>query len=84
MGEQVVQVVGALLVLTGFLAAQVNRLDQRSWAYLAVNAAGSSVLAATAVLHADWGFVFLEGTWAVVSFVGIAARLRGRNIPVAH
>jgi hypothetical protein len=33
-------------------------------------------MAATAFLARDWGFVFLEGVWALVSLGGIAGRLR--------
>jgi len=75
---QIVQIAGALLVLTGFLAAQANLLDQRSYRYLLPNAVGSAALAATAGFGADWGFVFLEGTWALVSLHGLAERVRAR------
>jgi hypothetical protein len=77
--EQAVQIVGALLVLTGFLLAQADVLDQRSYAYLLPNAVGSAAMAATAVLTQEWGFVFLEGVWALVSLWGIAERVRGRE-----
>jgi len=39
---QIVQIAGALLVLTGFLAAQANLLDQRSYRYLLPNAVGEA------------------------------------------
>jgi hypothetical protein len=73
---QIVQIAGALLVLAGFLAAQANLLDQRSYRYLLTNAVGSAALAVTAAFNADWGFVFLEGVWALVSVHGLAERLR--------
>lgn len=75
--EQTVQVVGALLVLAGFLAAQADLLDQRTYTYLIPNAVGSAAMAATAVLTSEWGFVFLEGVWALVSLRGLVGRLRG-------
>jgi hypothetical protein len=74
---QIVQIAGALLVLAGFLAAQADLLDQRSYRYLLPNAVGSAALAVTAAFSADWGFVFLEGVWALVSVHGLADRLRG-------
>jgi hypothetical protein len=77
--QQVVQILGALAILGCFVAAQFDRLDAESFPYLIPNAAGSSALAATAVLSADWGFVFLEGTWALVSYWGLAARLVGKT-----
>ena len=73
---QIVQLAGALLVLAGFLAAQADLIDRRSLRYLLPNAAGSAVLAVTAGLSADWGFVFLEGVWALVSLHGLAEGFR--------
>lgn len=73
--DQTVQIVGALLVLAGFLAAQADLVDQRSYRYLVANALGSTAMATTAVLSGDWGFVFLEGIWALVSYGGIADRM---------
>ncbi len=77
--DQIVQIIGALLVLAGFLAAQADLVDQRAYKYLVPNAVGSSAMAATAVLSQDWGFVFLEGTWALVSYWGMGDRLFGRD-----
>lgn len=76
---QVVQVIGSLLVLSGFAAAQRGWLDQRSRLYLAVNLVGSATLAVQAVFGRQWGFLLLEGVWAVVSLVGLVAALRGRS-----
>lgn len=70
----VVQVIGAVLVLAGFLAAQRDLLDERSYAYLIPNAVGSGALALTAVVTGNWGFVLLEGVWCAVSLWGLASR----------
>jgi hypothetical protein len=67
----VLQLVGSLLVLAGFAASQFGWLDAKSAAYLLVNAIGSGVLAVDAVYEAQWGFLLLEGAWAVVSVVGL-------------
>ena len=65
--DQVLQVIGALLVLSGFALAQFRVLDQRSYPYLALNLAGSAVLAALAAHERQLGFLLLEASWALVS-----------------
>jgi hypothetical protein len=76
MGLQIAQTAGALLVLAAFLAAQADRTSERAYGYLLANLAGSAAMAVTAGLAEEWGFLFLEAVWAVVSTVGLAGRLR--------
>lgn len=69
--DPVIQIAGALSVLAGFVLAQAGRVSPKSRAYLALNLAGSAVLAVDAAVHAQWGFLLLEGVWAVVSGLGL-------------
>lgn len=80
----VVQILGSVLVLAGFALAQWGMLDLRSRRYLALNAAGSAILALDAVFERQWGFLLLEGVWAIVSAIGLIAVLRGRQPGSAH
>lgn len=73
--SQVLQIVGALLVLAGFALAQARMLDQRSFVYLILNLVGSAILAVLALDQRQWGFLLLEGVWALVSLAGLISRL---------
>jgi membrane-bound ClpP family serine protease len=84
--DQVIQIVGALLILTAFAAVQFDRMRPDSRLYLALNLFGSVILAVLALLASQWGFVLLEGVWAIVSGWGLLAsfgRHRGPNSPSA-
>jgi membrane-bound ClpP family serine protease len=69
--DQVIQIVGALLILTAFAAVQFERMRPDSRLYLALNLIGSAILAVLAVNTSQWGFVLLEGVWAIVSAWGL-------------
>jgi hypothetical protein len=73
--DQVVQMVGALLILAGFILSQRNLLDANSYLYLILNLAGAAILAVLAFQAQRWGFVLLEGVWALVALVGLILRL---------
>jgi hypothetical protein len=71
--DQVIQIVGALLILAAFTAVQAERMRPDSRLYLALNLVGSAILAVLALAASQWGFVLLEGVWAVVSAWGLIA-----------
>jgi uncharacterized membrane protein YeaQ/YmgE (transglycosylase-associated protein family) len=72
------QIVGAVLVLSGFVLAQFGVLRDNSPAYLIVNFLGAALLAGLALLDRQWGFLLLEGVWALVSLRGVAVAHRQR------
>lgn len=82
--EQLVQVVGAILILAAFIAAQVRMLNPRSYLYLVLNLVGSAILAVLAYIDRQWGFLMLEAVWALVSLWGMVERARGKTSEPAH
>jgi len=75
---QVIQILGALAILAAFVLAQAGRLRPDSLAYLLLNLTGSVVLALLAYIEEQWGFLLLEGVWALVSAWGLVSLVRGR------
>jgi hypothetical protein len=74
--DQLIQIVGALLILAAFAAVQFERMRPDSRVYLTLNLIGSAILAVLAWVESQWGFLLLEGVWAIVSAIGLFAALR--------
>ena len=73
--EQLIELVGAVLILSAFVLSQLGRLVPTSPTYLVLNLAGSGVLAVVAAIDGDLGFLLLEGVWAAVSAYSIGRLL---------
>ena len=75
----IVQIAGSLLVLAGFALAQKRIINPNSRSYLLLNTVGSAVLAANAVFERQWGFLLLEGIWALISAWSLTRVLAKRS-----
>jgi hypothetical protein len=73
--DQAVQVFGSLLILAAFAATQRRALSQNSRFYFVLNLIGSVALAAVAAHERQYGFLLLEGCWALVSALSLMRRL---------
>ena len=77
--DQIVQVAGALLILSAFAGAQFNRLSPQSRLYLWLNFVGALILALLAYVEKQWGFLLLEVVWTMVSAWGLVKLGRGSS-----
>jgi len=75
------QLAGALIILCAFVAVQSGRAQPSSRTTLAMNLAGSALLAVLALSGRQWGFLLLEGAWAAVSAASLARRMIPRRSP---
>jgi hypothetical protein len=82
--DQVIQVIGALLILAAFAALQFGVTRAQSRVYLMLNLVGSLILAVLALADSQWGFLLLEAVWAIVSLWSLQQVLRGRAPSAAH
>jgi hypothetical protein len=82
--EQVVQIVGALLILAGFAGLQLGKISAVSRTYLWLNLVGAIILAVLAFVEEQWGFLLLEAVWSIVSAWSLVQVLQGRPPTIAH
>lgn len=81
---QVISLVGSLLILSAFVANQLRRLSSSSLPYVALNFVGSVILSVVAVIESQWGFLLLEGVWALVSLWSLVRLFRGDRANAPH
>ena len=71
-------------MLVAYSAALFGKLDQTSLTYLVMNLVGSATLAVLALIGEQFGFLLLEGVWALVSAWSLGQLLRGRRPAAPH
>jgi hypothetical protein len=74
--DQVIQVIGAMMILVAYAAAQTGRWSTDNVLYLWLNFWGSLILAVLAGASRNWGFLLLESVWAVVTAHSLLKRRR--------
>lgn len=75
--SEILQVVGALIILVAYWAMESGRISPHSPQYLWLNIAGSVLLGLLAVMDELWGFLLLEIAWTGISVRGLTKAYRG-------
>lgn len=68
---QLISLAGAILILLAFTLQLRGRWKATDPVYLWANLVGSTVLTVVSWIEAQWGFLLLEGVWALVSAWGL-------------
>jgi hypothetical protein len=77
--DQAIQVAGAILILIAYAAGLTGRWSTDSLPYLILNLVGSVILAVLAATSSNWGFLLLEGVWAIATTWQLATGRRRRT-----
>ena len=76
---QIIQIFGALCVLSGFVLTQFRVISSGTLVYQGVNMLGGGILTVFAIQERQFGFILLEGVWALVALWGFVSILRGKS-----
>ena len=76
---QTISLIGAALLLVGFVAMQMRRMRNDGAIFNTLNFAGSGLLAWVAIHDRRAGFIVLEVVWALVSLPPLFRAMRRRG-----
>ena len=64
---QLISLAGAAMILAAYVAYQRGRMGREDRLYNLLNFVGSGLLTWIAAVDRRWGFIILEGSWALLS-----------------
>ena len=68
---QIASLIGAFLILAPFVGLSLKKMDANDLSYNALNFFGALILAVTATIDRNYGFILLETVWSFVGLVGL-------------
>jgi hypothetical protein len=77
-GFDIAGLVGVALILAGYAAATIGRLNPRSAPSLAINFVGASLILLSLKRNFNLSAAIVEGAWAVIALAGLIRLAFGR------
>jgi len=77
---QTLSIIGAALLLIGFVSLQAGRMRNDGAAFNVLNFVGSGLLAWVAIHDRRAGFIILEVVWALASLPPLLRALTGKAV----
>jgi len=69
--NDIVGTIGVGLILLAYFCNTFGLLKNNSWLFFSLNAIGGGLASYASLLINYWPFVILEGTWFIVSLIGL-------------
>jgi hypothetical protein len=71
--------IGVTILLFAYFLNLTDKIGKDSLVYLQMNFFGAGLACLASVLMNYWPFIILEGSWALVSAIGIAKYIKKNN-----
>lgn len=72
--------IGVSLLLFAYFLTILNIIDKDSWLYLLLNVFGAGIACFASVLLHYIPFILLEGSWTLVSLIGLIQFIKRKKI----
>ena len=81
---QLVSILGALAILSAYAANQFRWLGPPNLSYALLNFFGAGTLTVVSIIERQWGFLLLEGVWALVSLWAAVKLIVSSSPNISH
>ena len=76
---QIISLLGSIQILAAYIGVQTGKLESHQRLYSLLNFFGSAILTYVGIVENNYGFILLEGVWALVSLWALFRPRAGRT-----